>query len=200
MIAVTGIRLLTMDDFVLTGWGGRRALVQRDLLGRSPRARRFRLARRNPSRFLWIDGDPHPVVAGGAANTSPVFALAPNIGFATITAANTATDGTGTVATIFTAGANGSLVERVKCVPMGTNTASKAYIFINNGGATTTAANNALWLDLVLAAATASNTALIGAPVEVVMALPLKASYLLTATLATAVAAGVKITAIGADF
>ena len=48
------------------------------------------------------------------ANTSPIFTLTPNIGMARLTAANTASDGSGTLGTLFTAGANGSLVQRIR--------------------------------------------------------------------------------------
>jgi hypothetical protein len=164
------------------------------------RAHWRRLAAKMPERFHWINGEPVPILGGAAANTSPLFALVPNIGFGTVTAANTATDGTGTVTTIFTAGTNGSRVDRVRLVPLGTNAASKAYIFINNGGAQGTAANNALLIDIPLPITTASNTLLIGAPVEIAVAWPLKATFVINVTLATAVAAGWKFTAIGGDY
>lgn len=55
-----------------------------------------------------------------AVNTSPIFTLTPNVGFARITtaSANTKSDGAGTVGTdifkAFTAGANGSFLDRVR--------------------------------------------------------------------------------------
>ena len=46
------------------------------------------------------------------ANTAPIFTLTPDVqwGTTTVATANTAKDGTGTVLTVFTAGANGSYV------------------------------------------------------------------------------------------
>ena len=49
-----------------------------------------------------------------AANTSPIFTLTPNIGIATVAAANTESDGTGDLVTLLTAGAQGSRVERIR--------------------------------------------------------------------------------------
>jgi hypothetical protein len=44
------------------------------------------------------------------ANTDPIFTLAPNMGMAEVDSANTESDGTGDLDTLFTAGANGSMV------------------------------------------------------------------------------------------
>ncbi|MFY8165200.1 MAG: hypothetical protein ACOVJ8_01330 [Sediminibacterium sp.] len=48
------------------------------------------------------------------ANTTPIFVLTPNTSTATIDAANTARDGSGTLVTAFTAGASGSRVDFVQ--------------------------------------------------------------------------------------
>ena len=49
-----------------------------------------------------------------AANTEPIFTITPNIGQAISTGtANTASDGSGSMATLFTAGINGSRIERI---------------------------------------------------------------------------------------
>jgi hypothetical protein len=45
------------------------------------------------------------------ANIAPIFVLTPNIGFGRITAANTTSDGSGSLTTVFTAGANGSRLD-----------------------------------------------------------------------------------------
>lgn len=47
------------------------------------------------------------------ANTNPIFPLTPKTGSATLTSANTATDGSGTPTTAFTAGSNGSRIDRI---------------------------------------------------------------------------------------
>jgi hypothetical protein len=162
--------------------------------------RRAEAAFRDPEHFMWLDGIPVPVLAGGAANTNPIFPLAPNMGFATMTAANVATDGTGTVNLLITAGANASRVDRILLLPLGTNVASKAYLFLNNGGAQGTATNNALVRDIPLPITTASNTLLIGSPIEIILAMPLKSTWTLNATIATGVAAGWKVTAVAGDY
>lgn len=48
-----------------------------------------------------------------AANTSPIFTLTPNCATATIDSANITRDGSGVLITLFTAGANGSLISRI---------------------------------------------------------------------------------------
>lgn len=48
------------------------------------------------------------------ANTTPIFTLTPKVGLASVSAANTASDGSGTLVTLFTAGSNGSRIERIR--------------------------------------------------------------------------------------
>ncbi|MGL6123761.1 MAG: hypothetical protein ACRC1W_12255 [Shewanella sp.] len=97
------------------------------------------------------------------ANTVPIFTLTPNIAFANLLAvnANTALDGTGTVSTVFTAGADGSMVNSI-IVKSNTTTATSAAgtlrIWINNGAVTSTATNNTLVREYVLTANTANAT------------------------------------------
>jgi hypothetical protein len=99
-----------------------------------------------------------------AMNTIPVFTKTPNIGWANLLAANanTALDGTGTVSTVFTAGADGSMVNCIK-VKSSTTTATSAAgilrIWINNGSTNSTATNNSLVSEQLLTANTASATA-----------------------------------------
>jgi hypothetical protein len=80
------------------------------------------------------------------ANTAPIFTDIPNIGFApAITAANTNKDGTGTVDLVFTAGADGAFLQKLKIRPKGTNVATVLRVFLNNGATPTTATNNMLY-------------------------------------------------------
>ena len=95
-----------------------------------------------------------------SANTSPIFGLVPHIsGIQIPVTANTAKDGTGTVATIFTAGAEGSKIERVFLQHMGSNTATVVRFFVNNGGTNSTATNNYLVHEEALASWSNSETA-----------------------------------------
>jgi hypothetical protein len=68
-------------------------------------------------------------------NVSPIFSRVGDIQWAAaLTAANTALDGTGATATVFTAdAANGGRVEFIRAKPLGTNVATVASVFINNG-------------------------------------------------------------------
>lgn len=134
------------------------------------------------------------------ANTTPIFALTPNIGFApAITAANTAKDGTGTTDLVFTAGANGSNLNRIRIRPKGTNVATVMRIFLNNGSTPGTATNNMLFDEVGLPATTNTETAAIVGN-EVVMGIKLPAGWRVYVTLGTAVAGGYAVTALGEDF
>ena len=145
-----------------------------------------------------------------AANTSQIFCSKGVIGWQTLTTANTAKDGTGTVALIFTADpSNGGRVERIRAMPLGTNTASVLRIFINNGSDPTVAANNTMYAQATLAATTNSEVAAL-ATVELPNALTiadgtafplvLPPGYRLYATLGTTVAAGYAVCAVGGSY
>ena len=83
-----------------------------------------------------------------AANTNPVFTLTSNITVGqTIATQNTAKDGTGTVVTIHTAGTNNALIKKVNFQPLGTNVATVARVFINNGSSNATPGNNSFYKD-----------------------------------------------------
>lgn len=103
------------------------------------------------------------------ANTSPIFALTPNIGLAKVTAANTNSDGTGTVATdifkAFTSGANGSWVARAIWSPVataaGTGTAAtvgRIFLSTIGSGSTTGGVNTWALGEVTLAAVTADSS------------------------------------------
>lgn len=61
------------------------------------------------------------------------YAATPKIGIGQISTANTNRDGTGTIATIFTAGANGSRIDAVDLKAVGTTTAGMIRLFIHDG-------------------------------------------------------------------
>ena len=138
------------------------------------------------------------------ANVNPVFPLTPNVawGTATLTTANTAKDGTGTVQTVFTAGATGSFVDKIRFHAAGTNTASVGRIFINNGSTNATPANNSLFGDVSLPGTTNSEVASINTTgeIEVQLGFALPAGYKLNVTIGTTVAAGWAVTAFGGDY
>jgi len=137
-----------------------------------------------------------------AANTQPIFSSLGDIewGATAITTANTAKDGTGTVLTCFTADAtNGGFVQRIRFRSAGTNIATVARVFINNGSANSTPANNILYDEITLAATTLSEVAAL-AVYELPLNFALPPGYKLNVTLGTTVAAGYFVSVIGGKY
>lgn len=144
-----------------------------------------------------------------AANTAPIYTLTPDIAWGSadgnggsagpLKTANTAVDGTGTVLTVFTAGTNGSYVQRIRFRAAGTNVATVGRVFINNGSTNATIANNTFWDEITLAATTANAAAALQT-YELPLNFALPAGYKLNVTLGTTVAAGYVVTVIGGDY
>ena len=135
------------------------------------------------------------------ANTTPIFTSVPEIGVGVIIAtANTAMDGTGTVGTLFTAGADGGRIDYILIKYTGTAIATLVRIFINNGSDTTTASNNSLFIEQQLAAYTLSQTAAQANQYIIGLNISLPAGYRITATVATTVANGLTFSAYGGDY
>ena len=146
-----------------------------------------------------------------AQNTNPIFPLTPVNSWVSGAAANAATPGvtanttkdltSGTIyGPIFTAKAvDGSRLDFIKVRSLGTNVATVIRIWINNGSATGTAANNTLYLERTLSATTVSETA---EQPDVILPLNISiaAGYRIYATFGTAVAAGFNLIAIGGDY
>lgn len=126
-----------------------------------------------------------------AANTSPISPATPAESWnaTPLTSANTALDGTGTVGTIFTAGANGSRVPRLRIVHRGSNVATVLRIFENNGLTNATPANNNLMTEITIAVNTLSQVAA-SVFYDLYLNIVMKAGYKLNYTTGTAVAAG----------
>ena len=139
-----------------------------------------------------------------AQNTNPIFPLTPVVKWinAAGLVANTTTDLTaGTnYNSGFTANAtNGSRVDFVKARALGTNVATVIRIWLNNGSATGTAANNTLYLERTLSATTVSQVA---EQPDIILPLniSLPAGYILYFTFGTAVAAGYDLATVGGDY
>ena len=136
-----------------------------------------------------------------AAGTTPIYPVAVNRGFGKVIAANTNLDGTGTIVLIFTAGSNGSIVEKIIARHMGTNVASVLRIYANDGGAPGTTTT---WLiaELTIAANTLSQTAQSIQTYEILLnpgsGFALKASERLYASTGTVLAAGWMVSTVGA--
>lgn len=126
-----------------------------------------------------------------AANANPLFPLTPLLPTGqTLTAANTAKDGTGTVATLYpAAGSFGANALKIVGCPMGTNTPSVARAFANNGSTNATAGNNILIGEIALPGTTLSE---VGKQerYELELNMPIPAGYKINICLGTAVAAG----------
>lgn len=137
-----------------------------------------------------------------AANTSQIFSKVADIQWvASGLGANTSMDGTGTVATVFTADAtNGGRIERVSIIHLGTNVASLLRFFINNGSATSSAANNSLTEEVAMASNTVSQAAISTPGYLLRVPIVLAPGYKLTVAVATAVASGYQITAYGGKY
>ena len=143
-----------------------------------------------------------------AVNTTPIYSKAGQISWGTVlTTANTAKDGTGTVVTLFTAGADGARIERIRSRALGTNIATVLRIFINNGGSNAVAANNALYAEMTIAATTLSETTALLTTNEfpnaldtTAMPIVLPPGYTILATIGTTIAAGLMVSAIGSTY
>ena len=136
------------------------------------------------------------------ANTQPIFSSLGDVqwGSVTATTANTAKDGTGTVLNVFTADAtNGGFVQRIRFRPAGTNIATVARVFINNGSANSTPSNNILYDEITLAATTLSETSAL-AVYELPLNFALPPGYKLNVTLGTTIAAGYYVSVIGGKY
>lgn len=138
-----------------------------------------------------------------AGNTAPIWTKVGDIQWndSPILTANATTDLTsGTISLIFTADAtNGGYIQKLRFRSLGTNIATVARIWINNGGDTATSANNTLWDEVSLAISTASTTTALSV-YETPMNLALPPGYAIYVTLGTTVAAGYDCIAIGGKY
>jgi hypothetical protein len=137
-----------------------------------------------------------------AANTAPIFPRTPQVEWSNaVLAANTTTDLTsGTIYQVFAADATeGSRVDYLQIMALGTNVATVLRVWINNGSTTATAANNVMHKNIALPATTLSQTAQLTEQ-QVNLDLSLPPGYKLYVTLGTAVAAGYCVTAVGGKY
>jgi hypothetical protein len=140
-------------------------------------------------------------MANTSLNTQPIYTASGDTQWTvSATTANTTKDlSSGTVFTAFTASDSGGYVQRIRFKPLGTNVATVARVWINNGGANTVAANNTYWDDISLPSTTVSEVS--AQPTfELPLNIALPAGYKILVTLGTAVAAGYTITVIGGKY
>ncbi len=141
------------------------------------------------------------------ANTSPIFTLTPDVstngttGMATdiVTATGDYTGISANHVLVHTAGANGSYVRKLKFKAKGTNIATVARVYLNNGATAATATNNSFFAEISLPATTASNTSAT-VEIELPMEFALAASFRIYVGVATTVAAGWVCTAVAGQY
>ncbi len=80
------------------------------------------------------------------------YASTPRAAVGQVSVANTARDGTGTLATIFTAGSSGSRIDDIKIQATGTTTAGAVRLFLHDG------TNARLYDEILVPAITPSTT------------------------------------------
>jgi hypothetical protein len=143
------------------------------------------------------------------ANTSPIYSIAGDVqsvaynnsGLIVGPTANTALDGSGTLYKLFTAGANGSYIQKVRFRPVGSPAATVCRIFISSS-TTTSATNTWLYDEITLPSTTLSQTAATSV-FELPLNFALNASYLLYETFGTSTGSsgtGYSIVCIAGDY
>ena len=125
------------------------------------------------------------------ANTSPIYSIVGNVdsvasnnsGLVVGPTANTALDGSGTLTKAFTAGANGSYIQKKRFRPVGSPAATVCRVFVSTS-TSTSATNTWLFDEITLPAVTLSQTAA-SSVFELPLNFAIEASYLLYVTFGT---------------
>ena len=136
------------------------------------------------------------------ANTQPIFSIAGDAKWVTATDANNVGNITaGTIYLAFSAGTNGSYVQKIRFRHTGANSAAVvARVFINNGGSTGTAANNTLFDEITIAANATFTTNAASTNYELPLGFALPPTYRIYVALGAAAAGGIACTVIGGDY
>lgn len=143
------------------------------------------------------------------ANTSPIYSIVGatdstafnNAGAVAGSTANTSLTGSGTLIKAFTAGANGSYVQKMRFRPVGSPVATVCRVFISSSS-TTSATDTWLYDEITLPAVTVSQTAA-SSVFELPLNFALDPNYLLYVTFGTstgAVGTGYSIVTIAGDY
>lgn len=85
-------------------------------------------------------------------STQAQYASTPRAAVGQVSTANTNRDGTGTIVTVFTAGASGSRIDDIVVTATGTTTAGMVRLFVHDG------TNARLWQEVPVTAVTPSGT------------------------------------------
>jgi hypothetical protein len=130
---------------------------------------------------------------------TPVFVQAPKVSWGKVKAENTAMDGSGTMVTVFTAGANGSKIDKIKVKHEGSSIATVLRFFLNNGSSNETPANNTLWKEQSILANTSDPDGSCS-EYEIDADLVLPTGYKLNMAVGTTIANYLHVTAEGGDY
>ena len=143
------------------------------------------------------------------ANTAPIYSIvgavdsvaSNNSGLVVGPTANTALDGSGTLYKAFTAGANGSYVQKMRFRPVGSPVATVCRVFISSSTSTSTTVT---WLydEITLPAVTLSQTAA-SSVFELPLNFALDPNYLLYVTFGTSTGSagtGYSVVTIAGDY
>ena len=144
-----------------------------------------------------------------AANTAPIYSIAGDVnsvaalnsGLVVGPTANTAQDGSGTLYKAFTAGANGSFVQKMRFRPVVSPAATVCRVFISSSS-TTSATVTWLYDEITFPALSVSQTAA-SSVFELPMNFALPANYLLYVTFGTSTGStgtGYSIVTIAGDY
>jgi hypothetical protein len=128
--------------------------------------------------------------------TSPQFISTPKVGVASVSTANTNRDGTGTIATVFTAGSSGSRIEEVVLKATGDPADSVVTLFLHDGS------NFWLFDEVDLGDPAAASTTVVGYRVSRTYEnLVIASGWSLRAAITVALTSGViNVFALGGDF
>lgn len=130
-----------------------------------------------------------------AANTKPIFVLVPKISSGSISTGDTSRTTPTNAVDIFTAGENGSRIEKLKICHLGTNSATVLRLFYNDN-------TNYHLIDEIDIAAYTSSDSVAQPSINYVFddGLVLPPNTKLSATVTTNLTSGLKVTAFGGDF
>ena len=143
------------------------------------------------------------------ANTAPIFSIvgavdsaaANNTGTVAGPTANTAQDGSGTLIKAFTAGANGSYIQKIRFRPVGSPAATVCRVFISSS-TSTSATNSWLYDEVTLPATTLSQT-VASSVFELPLNIAIDPNYLLYVTFGTSTGSagtGYSVVVVGGDY
>jgi hypothetical protein len=102
---------------------------------------------------------------------------------------------------VFSAGTNGSYVQKIRFRHTGANAAAVvARVWINNGGTTGTATNNSLFDEITIAANATFTTNAASINYELPLGFALPTGYIIYVTIGAAASGGIDVTVIGGDY